>query len=225
MSERRNATMADAKAAWDAHPNPSLRGVVKAMKEAGLSITISTLQRWCKAGFAAKVKAPPKPSRRVTPKQRKPAAVAASAKEAAVDVANATKEMEGKALTRLEVIEREEQAMADERVKLLDDKINLSQLAETAKRECLIASIVLARQITRRAPVLVEVCPDIAAKALDVLVEATRTTTIVIPDPPANEPSGNGDGARVVDGTVIAKSETAIALESFKNRRRAGVAA
>lgn len=221
MSEvKRKATMAEAKAAWDAHPNPSLRGVVKAMEESGFTITISKLQRWCKAGFAAKAKKP-----RRTPNQRipDPAAVAASAKEASVDVAKATKEMEGKALTRLEVIEREEQAMADERARLLDDKINLSQLAETAKRECLIASIVLARQITRRAPVLVEICPDIAAKALDVLVEATRTTTIVIPDAP--EAPGNGDGARVVDGTVIAKSETAIALENFKNRRRAGVAA
>lgn len=215
---KRKATMAEAKAAWDAHPCPSLRNVVKALEESGLTITIATLQRWKKVDFA--------PGEAWRRKATEIKATPNAAKKASAVVAKATQEIEGKGLTRLEVIEREEAEMAKEREKLLEET-NLSKLAETAKRECLIASIVLARQITRRAPVLVEVMPDIAAKALNVLIEATRSTTIVLDDPneAAAEGPANGDGAKVVEGRVIEESATAIAINAFKARRRTEAAA
>lgn len=230
MSEqiKTRATMAQAQAAWEAHPQPTLRNVMRAMDDAGLTINLATLQRWKKASFVPKedsrsrgnLNAPRAPM----PRERKPKVklTAEQSAAASVEVAKATKAAESKTLTRLEVIEQEEVAMAAERETLLKEP-NLTKLSDTAKRECLIASIALARQITRRAAVLVEICPEIAAKALDVLMEATRSTTIVLPDAP-DQSGQNGDGAKVVEGRAI-ESASAVALEQFRARRRTGVPA
>lgn len=43
---------------WEAHPNPTIRAVAKAIEEAGYSCSISTIQRWRKNGWAIAPRAP-----------------------------------------------------------------------------------------------------------------------------------------------------------------------
>jgi len=207
MSEKRRATLAEAKAAWDAYPenDRSVRKVVKALADQGLDVAISTLQRWKDAGWAVgNIDA------------------AAKAARASAKVSEKIGEHEGKAMTRLEVIAMEEAAMKVRRAELLADGNQTSRLQETAKRELYAAQILLAEQISRRAAVIVEVQPEIAAKILAVLTEATSSTTIIVPP---DEAAANGEGAKVIEGRVLEPSPTAQAIEAFKARRRQEIAA
>ena len=51
QAETARATMNDARRAWEAHPNPTLRTVVKALAAQGLSCSVATLGRWHKAAW------------------------------------------------------------------------------------------------------------------------------------------------------------------------------
>jgi hypothetical protein len=224
MSETsRKATMVEAKQAWDDFPENerSIRKVVAAMKQNGLSCHPSTLQRWKDADWLTGHM-----QRRSRNEQTKRAkSETKKADKASAKVSETLAAQEGK-LTRLEIIEAEEAEMKLEREKLLSDSVLDSDLARIAMRESLIAQIVIARQITRRASVLLETQPEIAAKLIDALKAPAASTTIVIPPADRPEPNGNGDDARVVNGRVLPeKSASQLAIESFKNRRSHEVAA
>jgi hypothetical protein len=216
MSEPRKATIADAKAAWEAFPegpDKSIRNVIDAMRKAGIECPVANMQRWKKKGWVIK-------ERPTKGRHRK-----AKIEDASAAVSDGVKQHETKAQTRLEVIAAEEAAMKTRRAELMADSVQPSRLQEIANREILTAQILLAEQISRRAAVLVEVAPEIAAKMLAVLTEATRSTTIVIPPEQPASPA-NGDGAKVVDGRVLREpSPTQTAIELFKARQRQGVAA
>lgn len=207
--ERPRATIAQAKAAWEAHPDPSIRTVVAALKEAGLVCSISTLQRWHKAEWALR--------RDVEANKR------TTAEEASAKVGENVKKIEEKALSRIEMFEAEEAAMkklaAD-----LDVIESDSELSRKAMRKSLIAQIVLSEQIIRRAALLVELAPGKVASIMEALKGPAASTTIVIPQD--NAPQGhNGDGARVIDGRVIEDSPVASAITAFKQRQKQGVPA
>lgn len=211
------ATMADAKIIWDSLPEKgrSIRKGVEAIKAQGLTCAISTLGRWIDSGWTTgnMTKRGHDASKdRATRRKDAPSATISS------NIAN----HEGK-VTRLDVIMAEEAEMKAERERLLLETSD-SELARTAMRESLAAQIVLARQITRRAAVLVEVDPETAAKLLHVLKAPSSSTTIVIPPNEAPPQAPNGDNARVVDGRVLVeKSPSQLAIEQFRARR--GVAA
>jgi hypothetical protein len=239
-NELRKATMAEAKAAWDAFEGkPSIRKVVDAMAEKGLKASTANLQRWKKADWITsnlqkisqakrqEQKSKPKtvkPVKRVqSPKQSTAPLNAKKADEASEQVSSATEELESK-LTRLEIIEYEEAEMKAERERLLADDMSDSELARTAMRESLVAQIVLARQITRRAAIIAEIAPGIAAKLIEKLKAPAASTTIILN--PKDEQGQNGDDAKVVDGRVLPqKSESQMAIEAFKARRNHEVAA
>lgn len=212
MSEQSKpkATLDQAKAAWEAHPTPSIRKVMDALEASGLSITLSTMQRWKKSDWAMKGRTKRTRSKKVT-------------QEAQAAVAEGIERQDARVLTHLERLEREEtltKARADELGKIDQD----SELARQAMRTSLIAQIVLAEQITRRAAFLAEVAPDRVAKLLDALKGPAASTTIVLPS--AQTPAMNGDDAKLVDGRVVqAPSETQLAIESFFERERQGVSA
>ena len=213
MSEQpRKATMAEAKSAWDAFEGKrSIRKVVDALAEQGLKVTVSTLQRWKDADW-------------LTTNADKRARAAQTARKTGEKISAKTEDMEGK-LTRLEIIEREEREMKAERERLMHVDMLDSELARLAMRESLVAQIVLARQITRRAAIIAEIAPEIAAKLMDVLKQPAASTTIIIP-PNEVQQGINGDDAKVVNGrTLPQKSESQLAIEAFRNRRSQEVAA
>lgn len=207
---KKKASIAECKKAWEEFPvkfpdrKHSGQNVVKQMQSEGFAIAQSTFARWRSNGWH-----PDKPN----------------AKTSSENLSKDTPKHEQK-LTRLDVIEMEEALMKAEREKLLAEVTLDSELARQALRESLVAQIVLARQIVRRASVLVEIAPEVAAKLLLALKEPLASTTIIIPpnEAPASAP-GNGDGAKVVDGKVIEKSVTQMAIERFKQRQTEGVAA
>jgi hypothetical protein len=228
MSEKKKlprATMAQAKAAWEAYPDSesdprSFRKVIKVLEGQGLGCAISTLQRWKDSGWV--IGNMQRANKDEIAKRKGERAAQLSGK-----VSEKTAEHEAKASTRLEVIAAEELAMKAERERLIAETVLDSDLARFAMRESLIAQIILARQIIRRAAVLVEVAPEIAAKVFEVLKGPAASTTIVIP--PNEQRSGeDGDGAKVVEGRLVREpSPTQLAIESFRQRRREkqGVAA
>jgi hypothetical protein len=182
------------------------------MRENGIECPIANLQRWVKHEFVFRPNARRKP---ITAKE---------AKEASASVSKAAKDGEAKALTRLEVLiaeEAEMKARAEELDKIEQD----SELARKAMRKSMIAQIILAEQIIRRAAFIVEAAPDIAAKVMDVLKGPTASTTIVIPPTSEDKPAPNGDSAKIIDGRVLEKSPSQMAIEAFKARQRVGAAA
>lgn len=221
MKKATHSPLSEVKEFWEAWPADKpkpFRTVVKAMHEAGLTISVSTLQRWVDCNWTTgHIDARTKAARAERAK-KKPA-------ESSEKLSKKTVEHERK-VSRLDSILAEEAEMKAERERLLSDMKLDSDLAALAMRESLIAQIILARQITRRAAVLMDVAPEVAADLMKVLKGPAASTTIVIPpnEAPSTQ-SGNGDGARVVDGKVIAKSESQMAIESFKNRRMQGIAA
>lgn len=215
MSEQsiklKRATPDQAKAAWEAHPAPSVRTVCEALREIGLSCAVATLQRWHKAGWVLKTNG----------RRKDHAKAAAKAQEA---VAKGVDRQDDKTLTRLEMFAAEEATMKD-RAEALGEIEQDSELARQAMRTSLIAQIILSEQIIRRAAFLMEVAPDRAAKLIEALKGPAASTTIVIPPEQSKQQGDNGDGAKVVDGRVIEQSPTAMAISSFKLRRKEGVAA
>lgn len=214
MSEKPRATIDQAKAAWEAHPAPSIRSVVAALEEAGLACNVATLQRWRKAGWVLKGKT----------------VSAADAKKlqdkAAKAVADGVKEHGDKVLTRIEVITQEE-ALMKVRAGELDKITEDSELARQAMRKSLIAQIVLSEQIIRRAALIAEVAPAAVPDIIEALRSPFASTTIVLPiQMPAQPAAGNGDGAKVVDGRVVREpSSSQLAIEAFKQRQRERVPA
>lgn len=208
MSEQRKklprATLAQAKAAWEAHPAPSIRKVMDSLELAGLSCSLATMQRWRKAKFELKKRA----SRQTT------------AEQARAKVNKGIEQIEEKALTRIEQLEAEESEMRNLRDTLLTNSD--SELARIAMRESLVAQILLSRQIQRRAVVIVELAPEKAPKMIEALKGPAASTTIVLPP---GETSGQGDDAKVVQGRVIEESPTQLAIAAFKARQKQGVAA
>jgi len=223
--------MVQAKAIWDAlPPGTSIRKGAEAIEAQGLTCAVSTLGRWIDSAWTTsqmQTQQRRAQASRARPKTGpRPETQANKAETASAKVSKATEAQEGK-LTRLDVIMAEEAAMKAERERLLQEKVLDSELARTAMRESLIAQIVLARQITRRAAVLVEIDPETAAKLLHVLKQPAASTTVIVPkdEQPDAAPPTNGDNAKVVEGKVIEKSHTQLAIENFRNRRAQGVAA
>lgn len=212
MSEKPRATIDQAKAAWEAHPKPTIRSVIAALDEAGLTCNLATLQRWRKAGWVRK------------------GVTAADAKKLQDKASKAVAEGVGRhdkdVLTRIEVITQEEAAMkvrAGDLDKITDD----SELARQAMRKSLIAQIILSEQIIRRAALIAEVTPDTVPDIIEALRSPFASTTIVLPiQMPAQPGQPNGDGAKIVDGRIIKEpSTTQVAIESFKQRQRERVPA
>lgn len=201
------ATIAIAKAAYDANPKISVRNLANLLKGQGHKVSASTIQRWKDHGWVS------------GEEHRRSRAEA----EAAARLAGAGIEaQEKKIATRLEVIQAEEAAMKTRRAELMEEKaFPLHRLRDIKERETLIAQILLAEQVSRRAAVLVEVQGEVAADILKVLSDANSTTTLVIPPQP--EAPSNGENARVIDGRAV--SPTALAIDAFKVRQRQGVAA
>lgn len=201
------ATIDQAKAAWEAHPDPSLRSVAAVLREVGLDCKVANLQRWHKAGWILKGK---------TRNEAK------TSESAQAEVAMGVKKQDDATLTRIEAIQAEEAAMKARAEELGKETVD-AELARQAMRTSLIAQIVLSEQIIRRAVFLVETKPEDVAKLIEKLKGPAASTTIVMP---TEQPAENGNGARVVNGRVIEKSPTQLAIESFEARMaREGIAA
>lgn len=203
MSESKpRATIDQAKAAWEAHPDPSIRTVVEALDAAGLACSVATLQRWKAAGWALKSKSKN-----------------TGATEA---VAEGIKRQDNRVLTRQEAFEAYEKALDDLCGQLLADEMK-PQLAERAVQERHVASILLAKAVQKRAAFIVEAhSPEKVAK----LLEALQRSGTISNEIPIGAPDGNGDGARVIEGRALpAPSASQLAIEAFNARRRQGVAA
>ncbi len=205
MSESKRATIDQAKAAWDAHPEPTIRSVVDALKAAGLECSVATLQRWKASGWALKTKSKN-----------------TGATEA---VAEGVARQDNKVLTRQEKFEAFEKSLDTLCGELLAEEMK-PELAERAVRERHVAAILLAKAVQNRAAFIVEVhSPEKVAKLLEAL-QHSGTIKNEIPVAPPDEPARNGDNARVIDGRVLpAPSATALAIEAFKHRQRHGVTA
>lgn len=211
MSEqqKKRATIDQAKAAWEAHPDPSIRTVCEVLGRNGLVCSIATIQRWHKTGWVLKGKT---------------RLAAKISQEATAAVKASVERQDDKTLTRLDIIQAEEAEMKARAVEL--EKVeNDSELARKAMRKSLIAQIVLAEQIIRRAVFLVECAPKDASKILEALKGPAASTTIVIP-PREVQQGQNGDGARVVNGHAIhEESPSQLAIAAFKQRQKQGFAA
>jgi len=202
MSERKpRATIDQAKAAWEAHPAPTIRDVVKALDGAGLSCSVATLQRWKAAGWVIKGK---------TPKQ-----------DGTEAVAEGVKRQDNRVLTRQEKFEAYEGELDKLCNELLKDEMK-PELAERAVQERHVASILLAKAVQKRAAFIVEVhSPEKVAKLLEALQRA-GTISNEIPIAAADA----GDGAKVIEGRVLpGPSSTQLAIEAFQARRRTELAA
>lgn len=200
------ATIDQAKAAWDAHPDPSIRGVVDAMQATGLICAIATLQRWHTAKWKLK-------------KKTHHVAVAEQAKAA---VSEGVKRQDDAVLVRIAAMAAEEAALRA-RVEELGKIEQDSELARLTIRASMIAQIVLAEQVTRRAADLVERAPGKVGIIIEALKGPASSTTILMPS--AQTPQTGGDGARVVEGRVIEESATQLAITAFRSRQKHGVAA
>jgi hypothetical protein len=184
----------------------TLRAVIAALEEQGLSCTISTMQRWAKDDFA--------------PRKRK-SAIQYTVKENEKVQATAHKAVK-------EGIEREEAMQATRREQIQGIEAQMEVLAESLKeveegelcrmnmRERMITQIVLAKLVRHRAPSIVHDSPEKLAKLFEALnLPPAAPTTIVLPKP------DRPDDAKVVNGRVLPeKSETALAIEAFQARMR-----
>lgn len=192
------ATIEQAKAAWEAHPDPSLRGVCAALKASGFFCSLATMQRWHKSEWVLKGKA-----RNIAKKS--PAAQTA--------VADGVKKRDDEAAAA-------EKACQNRITKLVAELEKLTEggLAGKTTRKAMIARCVLAEEVIRMAPLIAVSGADKVAKLIEVL---GNQVVAVAPSAPAH---GNGDDAKVINGREIKpKSESAIAIEAFLKRE--GVAA
>jgi hypothetical protein len=198
MSEKRRATIEEAKAAWDAYPptNRSIRVVIKELEKQNLTCNVATLQRWRQTGFTLKKQ----------PKIKDPEAVHAAAQRVMEKIAGKHKADDELART-----------MRADQQSILAAYPNDAELARLAAREKLATQIVLARCISENAGAIALERPGVAIGLFEVL------NTPIAPVVVAAQPGGNGDDARVVEGTVINKSESALAIERFLAKE--GVAA
>jgi flagellar hook-basal body complex protein FliE len=197
------ATIAQAKAAWEAVPSPSLRTVSRAMREAGMECPTATLRRWKNAKWVLQKQ---KRGRKTT------------AEQARAKVKHAVEDVEEKALAssqNLEIAETEREAE-------LNKVVLTSELSEMALRKSLIAQIILAEQVARYAAPIVALSPGKIGGIMDSLKGPAASTTIVLPP---QESSQNGDGAKVVNGRMIEESPTQLAITAFKQRQKQSVAA
>lgn len=178
MSEKLKPTVAQAKAAWESHTEPSLNNVLAVLHAAGFTgMAKSTLQRWHATQWAE-----PRPRGRPT---------------SAADV-DATKEATQKAAAAEKAAEDKEAGEAEAEVKALAD-MALATLAEAAARESLIAQVLLSRRIQRRAMKLVKFTPKEAADLIEALKKAPASNvTVVMPQ----KPDERGE-PRTVGGNVI----------------------
>lgn len=206
-SELRRATMAEAKAAWEAYPDTeakprSIRKVIAAMRKHGIDLSVSTFQRWKDADWTAiRMERAQKLTRQIVEKTAEHDAKVAEPDAVATETAIIL-------------------AMAEELEKIQAD----SEIQRKLTRKSMIAQIILSELLIRRGVVLMTVAPEIAVKAIEVLKGPSASTTIVMPPNEQPQP-GNGDGAKVVEGRLLEKSSTQIAIEAFQARRREGVAA
>jgi len=201
MSESKpRATIDQAKAAWESHPAPTVRDVVKALEAAGYACSVATLQRWKAGGWALKTKS--------------------KNTDATEAVAEGVARQDNKVLTRQEKFEAFEKSLDDLCVDLLKDEVK-PELAEKAVQERHVAAILLAKAVQKRAAFIVEVhSPEKVAKLLEAL-QHSGTIKTEIPVAPPGELARNGDDAKVIDGRVLpAPSATTLAIEAFKNRQR-----
>ncbi len=207
MTEKKlKPTVAQAKAAWEAHPKPSLNNVTAALHAAGFTGMVkSTLQRWQKGGWVGQHKPGPRPE--------PPAS--------AEDVA-ATKEATQKVTEDETATETKGVADADaERTKLAETA--LSVLAEMAARESLVAQIMMARQIQNRAEQLIKFTPKDAAKLIEALKkEPASNVTVVMPSKPAENGEMRTVGGNVIehDGGERPLNQFEIALQHFQQERK-----
>jgi nucleotide-binding universal stress UspA family protein len=181
-------TVAEAKAAWEAHPKPSLNNVIDALHDAGFTgMSKSTLQRWHDKGW-------------VEPQIEATRGAKNARKEA--EKAEAAKIVEEVTEKTLAEMKKEAEAKGAEEVafiKSLEGKA-MSEIAELATKESLIAQIVLARRIQTHANMLVGMAPKAAAQMVLALKEKSSNVTLVMPN---DVPMAPEDGPRLVNGRVI----------------------
>lgn len=200
MSETRKATMAEARAYWDAYPKEgrSIRSVVKAMAAKNLICSIANLQRWVKADWVL----------RSHIKKREESLHEATVK--VVEQIAVHQERTSKLIAELR----------GEMQKVLNDHPDDADLSRLAAREKMATQVVLARCIADNAATLVAERPGIAIGLFEVLnVPIAPMGTAV------STGAGNGNDAKVIDGRVIEESPTTLAIRAFKQRERQGVAA
>lgn len=195
-ADRPKATLAQAQAAWNAHPNPSIRNVAKALQDAGLTCSIASVQRWHAAGWTDRRRGPRSPEvmEERARKQRR-----AKASTVAHDAVDAVMNLVQGDMVRVEALDRQDDA----------------ELVRQATRKELIARIIFSEELAKRAAFLVETSPAKVATIIEALKGAAANTTIVVP--PADSP---GDDAKVVNGRSVEKSATQLAIERFQDRRR-----
>lgn len=173
-------TVAQAKAAWEAHKKPTLNLVLKALQDAGFTGTVrSTLDRWKNSGWIEK-------RRRGGPEPATPEDVA-TIKGVTQKVADEETAVETKAID----------AAAAE-VKALRDLAGPPTSLEDVKRiDVLIAEILLARRIQERPDYLVKFVAKDVGKLIESLKSPTALT-VVMPST-AEKPAD----PRTVGGTLI----------------------
>lgn len=181
-------TVAEARAAWEAVPNPSLNKVIDALHDTGFTgMSKSTLQRWQNAGWPE-----------LQDEQVKRGAKSARKEAEKVAAAELVKEVTEKTLAE---IKAEQTKNADEEaafIKELEGKA-MTEIAELATKESLIAQIVLARRIQTHANLIVGMAPKAAANLMTSLKEKSSNVTLLMPDDVPVAP----EGPRVVNGRVI----------------------
>lgn len=204
MSEKRRATIAEAKAAWDACPEQdrSVRVVIKAMAEKNLVCAIATLQRWVKSNWTVNVR---------MRKTKDPEKIYEATVKVVEQIAG-YQEQTSKLIAELR----------SEMQKVLADHPDDAQLARLAAREKMATQVVLARCIADNAATIVAERPGVAIGLFEILnVPITPMGTVV----PLGNGDGNGNDARIIEGRVIEESPTTTAIRAFKQRERQGVAA
>lgn len=210
MSERRKATMAEARAAWDAYPKQhrSIRTVVKAMAKKDLICAIATLQRWVKADWVVR----PHIKKTESLYEATVNVVEQIAAHNVVEQISAHQDQTSKLIAELR----------SEMQKVLADHPDDAQLARLAAREKMATQVVLARCIANNAATIVAERPGVAIGLFEILnVPITPMGTVV----PLGNGDGNGNDARIIEGRVIEESPTTAAIRAFKQRERQGVAA
>lgn len=169
-------TVAQAKAAWEAHAAPSLNNVLDVLHAAGFTgMKKSTLQRWKAKGWVE-----PKPKGRPLSKE----------------AVTTTKEVTQKAADDEDAAEIAAQTADEAEARKIAEGA-VAVLSEAALKESLIAQILLSKRIQRHADKLVRQSPKEAAKLIEALKSEAKNITVVIPSKPEET------GPRTVGGNVI----------------------
>lgn len=168
MSEKLKPTVAQAKAAWESHPAPSLNIILDVLHKAGFTgMSKSTLQRWKDKDWPEKQRPRGRPA---LPKGN------ATVEEIAT-VKTVTKQVVDEEEAADIAAKNEDEAEAK---KLAEHA--LAALAETNTKESLIAQILLSRRIQRHADKLVKHAPKEAAKLIEALKGPSSNITLVMPN-------------------------------------------